>query len=154
MKKFKESKSYGEFCKKWNIGVYFQLRYAEFLLIFQRQNELIGMLEPIFELNFENLKNFNSNLGLHLKSSEVFIESVTNLWDDSVFISPLLPKFWKLTLQLNYRYYAWAFSACDKKKVSNSSDSNAAVTKLNHDANIQVKVSDIIDCFVEPRPRG
>lgn len=49
-------------------------------------------------------------MGLTLKASRAFVEALTTLWDNSVFLEPLRLKVWKLTLQMNYRLFFWAES--------------------------------------------
>lgn len=111
IKCMREHNVYKTLIEKWNLEVYFKMRFVEIAgkfertLLFQNQNKTF-------------IKDENSHY--LLMSSEVLIECVNLCWDDTIFLRPLYHEFWKLTLQLISRYNAWIFSyvkVCETKSM-------------------------------------
>lgn len=59
----------------------------------------------------------------HLHSTEVLEECVRSCWKEDVYLQPLCPKFWRLSLQMFSRYATWIHDlyqeevrSCDLRK--------------------------------------
>ncbi|XP_075997842.1 conserved oligomeric Golgi complex subunit 2 [Genypterus blacodes] len=83
--------SYTSFHNKWNLPVYFQLRFRE----------IAGSLESSIS---DGLEGAAAGSVYHLKVSDVLWSCLMRCWSDKVYLSPLAHRFWKLTLQLYSRY--------------------------------------------------
>ncbi|KAJ3123098.1 Conserved oligomeric Golgi complex subunit 2 [Nowakowskiella sp. JEL0407] len=84
--------SYVEFMKRWQLAVYFQIRF----------NEITAKLEG--GLNSESMSVDNTKDQLRLNSSIALVESIKLCWDEKIYLYGLSHKFWKLTLQIITRY--------------------------------------------------
>uniref|UniRef100_A0A3Q2DBG6 Conserved oligomeric Golgi complex subunit 2 n=1 Tax=Cyprinodon variegatus TaxID=28743 RepID=A0A3Q2DBG6_CYPVA len=91
VKRLRVHPSYTSFNNKWNLPVYFQLRYRE----------IAGRLENTIS---EGLEAAPAGSSFHLQVSEVLWSCLVRCWSDKVYLSPLAHRFWKLTLQLYSRY--------------------------------------------------
>ncbi|KAK5882596.1 hypothetical protein CesoFtcFv8_021165 [Champsocephalus esox] len=92
VKRLRVHPSYTTFQNKWNLPVYFQLRYKE----------IAGNLENAISDGLEAAPAAGS--AFHLQVSEVLWSCLMRCWSDKVYLSPLAHRFWKLTLQLYARY--------------------------------------------------
>ncbi|OWR46985.1 putative oligomeric Golgi complex subunit 2 [Danaus plexippus plexippus] len=81
-----ETPEYKSFLRRWNLPVYFQIRFQE----------VAGGFEG------------------SLKSSPVLQcwRALQDCWSDGIYIEALSHKFWKLSLQLISRYTTWITSIC------------------------------------------
>ena len=79
------------FVHRWNLPVYFQIRFQEIA------GPVEEACQELFALEIGGGK-------FHLKASRVIIEAVASCWKPEVVLKPLAPKFWKLTLQIIARY--------------------------------------------------
>ncbi|XP_068183402.1 conserved oligomeric Golgi complex subunit 2 [Antennarius striatus] len=91
VKRLRAHPSYISFQNKWNLPVYFQLRYKE----------IAGSLENAISDGLEAAPAGNA---YHLQVSETLWSCLVRCWADKVYLSPLAHRFWKLTLQLYARY--------------------------------------------------
>uniref|UniRef100_A0A669BX05 Conserved oligomeric Golgi complex subunit 2 n=1 Tax=Oreochromis niloticus TaxID=8128 RepID=A0A669BX05_ORENI len=91
VKRLRGHPSYTSFQNKWNLPVYFQLRYKE----------TAGRLENAIS---DGLVAAPAGSAYHLQVSEVLWSCLVRCWSDNVYLSPLAHRFWKLTLQLYSRY--------------------------------------------------
>uniref|UniRef100_A0A8D0AL94 Conserved oligomeric Golgi complex subunit 2 n=1 Tax=Sander lucioperca TaxID=283035 RepID=A0A8D0AL94_SANLU len=91
VKRLRVHPSYTSFHNKWNLPVYFQLRYKE----------IAGSLENAIS---DGLEAAPAGSAYHLQVSEVLWSCLMRCWLDKVYLSPLAHRFWKLTLQLYARY--------------------------------------------------
>ncbi|GLD64008.1 conserved oligomeric Golgi complex subunit 2 [Lates japonicus] len=91
VKRLRVHPSYTSFHNKWNLPVYFQLRYKE----------TAGSLENAIS---DGLEAAPAGSAYHLQVSEVLWSCLVRCWSDKVYLSPLAHRFWKLTLQLYSRY--------------------------------------------------
>ncbi|XP_061646072.1 conserved oligomeric Golgi complex subunit 2 isoform X1 [Phyllopteryx taeniolatus] len=83
--------SYVGFHNKWNLPVYFQLRYKE----------IAGSLENAIS---DGLQAAPAGSAYHLQASVSLWSCLTRCWADKIYLAPLAHRFWKLTLQLYSRY--------------------------------------------------
>ncbi|KAM3605827.1 uncharacterized protein V6R79_005444 [Siganus canaliculatus] len=91
VKRLRAHPSYTSFHNKWNLPVYFQLRYKE----------IAGSLENAIS---DGLKAAPAGSAYHLQVSDVLWSCLLRCWADKVYLSPLSHRLWKLTLQLYARY--------------------------------------------------
>uniref|UniRef100_A0A3B4F576 Conserved oligomeric Golgi complex subunit 2 n=1 Tax=Pundamilia nyererei TaxID=303518 RepID=A0A3B4F576_9CICH len=91
VKRLRIHPSYTSFQNKWNLPVYFQLRYKE----------IAGRLENAIS---DGLVAAPAGSAYHLQVSQVLWSCLVRCWSDNVYLSPLAHRFWKLTLQLYSRY--------------------------------------------------
>ncbi|PPQ63986.1 hypothetical protein CVT24_009415 [Panaeolus cyanescens] len=91
--------TYAAFQRKWQLPVYFQLRWKE----------IIGTLEE--SLSGSRLI-YTSNQG-NFTTSQSFATwvAISACWSSDVFIPELNHRFWKLTLQVLHRYSGWVKQA-------------------------------------------
>uniref|UniRef100_A0AAQ5YKU3 Conserved oligomeric Golgi complex subunit 2 n=1 Tax=Amphiprion ocellaris TaxID=80972 RepID=A0AAQ5YKU3_AMPOC len=89
VKRLRVHSSYTSFHNKWNLPVYFQLRYKE--IAGRLENAISDGLEARVPKTFHTV-------------SEVLWFCLERCWSDKVYLSPLAHRFWKLTLQLYSRY--------------------------------------------------
>ncbi|XP_061692846.1 conserved oligomeric Golgi complex subunit 2 [Syngnathoides biaculeatus] len=83
--------SYVGFHNKWNLPVYFQLRYKE----------IAGSLENAIS---DGLQAAPASSAYHLQASASLWSCLTRCWADKIYLPQLAHRFWKLTLQLYSRY--------------------------------------------------
>ncbi|XP_034040757.1 conserved oligomeric Golgi complex subunit 2 [Thalassophryne amazonica] len=91
VKRLRIHPSYTSFQNKWNLPVYFQLRYKD----------IAGSLENAIS---DELQSAPVGSSYHLQVSEVLWSCLLKCWSDKIYLSPLAHRFWKLTLQLYSRY--------------------------------------------------
>ncbi|KNC99298.1 uncharacterized protein SPPG_05552 [Spizellomyces punctatus DAOM BR117] len=113
--------STGEFMRRWQLPVYFQIRFREIATDFEET--------ALASYNYDG--NFTANDGLILPPSTALIVCMQLCWDDSVYLCGLSHRFWKLTLQLLARYTLWVRQALqpDIDVSAISSDSQDAEQK-------------------------
>lgn len=96
--RFRSHESVVEFKEKWNMDVYFQLRF----------NQLAAVVEKAFDEKKPATQE-TPRVGagqLVFPSSRRTWEVMNLCWDESVFLGPLLPEFTKLCVQLLVHYAA------------------------------------------------
>ena len=127
-KQFQNSKDFKEFVKKWPVSVYYSLRHQHVVGAmeealenvvefensqsasngdrgkFEWHNTNWAMSDPCFQLD-------NSPFKLHI-SSLVF-QLLRESWLPEVFLTVLVHKFWRLTLQIIVRYKTFWMSIDD-----------------------------------------
>lgn len=92
----KNSKAYQEFSSRWDLVVYYQIRFQEI----SSSIENILLNQP-----FVLIEDKNSRYKT-LITSTIF-QSIDRCWQKNVFLEPLAYRFWKLTLQCIVRYRIW-----------------------------------------------
>ncbi|XP_013171139.1 PREDICTED: conserved oligomeric Golgi complex subunit 2 isoform X1 [Papilio xuthus] len=92
---------YKRFQKRWNLPVYFQIRFQE----------IAGGFESSLKKSptVENKDGF-----IHKETLKCWV-SLHNCWSDGIYIEALAHKFWKLSLQLLARYASWTTSVCSQQ---------------------------------------
>uniref|UniRef100_A0A2R5LMQ4 Conserved oligomeric Golgi complex subunit 2 n=1 Tax=Ornithodoros turicata TaxID=34597 RepID=A0A2R5LMQ4_9ACAR len=86
--------SYQTFLAKWNLPVYFQLRFQD----------IASQLEACL---LQPLQCSKAGSEFHTSCYEVLWEQLQRCWNPNVFLTPLAHRFWKLTLQLLSRHRQW-----------------------------------------------
>jgi len=91
-----QSKIYREFAQKWDLIVYFQIRF---------QSIVIGIEQTLIDQPF----SFNDEKESQWKTKiiERIFQSIEKCWDEKIFLEPLTHQFWKLTLQCLIRLRTW-----------------------------------------------
>jgi len=95
VERLRKHKSHVTFLSKWNLSVYFQIRFQEIAGTFET-----ALLEGWKRSEDKGTKGI-------LKGTSVLLACLNVCWIPSVFLEPLLHRFWKLTLQLLSRYCEW-----------------------------------------------
>ncbi|KAI8377835.1 uncharacterized protein BYT42DRAFT_614487 [Radiomyces spectabilis] len=97
--------SYAEFMKRWQLPVYFQLRFRE---IVGHAETLLSDLQASSDTLHLKVEN-----ELALPGTKAIAKAIRDCWSDNVFIYGLSHRFWKLTLQLLKRYQSWVVDILD-----------------------------------------
>uniref|UniRef100_A0AAR2K905 Conserved oligomeric Golgi complex subunit 2 n=1 Tax=Pygocentrus nattereri TaxID=42514 RepID=A0AAR2K905_PYGNA len=87
VKRLRAHASYQSFHNKWNLPVYFQLRYKE----------IAGYLDNAIT---DGLEAAPAGSRYRLQVTEVLWSCVCRCWAEHIYLPPLAHRFWKLTLQL------------------------------------------------------
>ncbi|XP_014225281.1 conserved oligomeric Golgi complex subunit 2 [Trichogramma pretiosum] len=99
---FKSHFQYTRFLSKWNLPVYFQIRFQE----------IAGTAESVFSAaistsSIRQKKDSINNEEFILHATNIVWDCLLRIWTDDVFLPQLLARFWKLCLQLCSRYQEW-----------------------------------------------
>ncbi|KAI9009741.1 oligomeric golgi complex component, COG2-domain-containing protein [Gaertneriomyces semiglobifer] len=86
-----------EFMKRWQLPVYFQIRFREIASDFEEACSA--------SISFD--EDIRMDNGIVLSPTTALMVCVQLCWDDAVYLSGLEWRFWKLTLQLIARYAQW-----------------------------------------------
>lgn len=103
---FRASKLLQNFIHRWNLPVYFQIRFQEIGgPVEEACQDLFALEIEAFEAKHTGGGAATENSNFHLKASNVIMNAVGVCWTPkNVFLRPLTQKFWKLTLQIIARY--------------------------------------------------
>ncbi|WWC72121.1 uncharacterized protein I206_106081 [Kwoniella pini CBS 10737] len=96
------SQSYETFERRWQLPVYFQLRWKE----------IVGTLENSLTSAI-NDRYATSNGDWSLNASASIWSALNTTWNEDVFIDELAPRFWRLSLQIVARYGTYLKSTLD-----------------------------------------
>ncbi|XP_028903193.1 conserved oligomeric Golgi complex subunit 2 isoform X2 [Ornithorhynchus anatinus] len=91
VKRLRAHSSYHSFNNKWNLPVYFQIRFRE----------IAAGLERALS---DGLEEAPAGSSYCLLATHVTWASVTRCWSDELFLPLLAPRLWKLTLQILARF--------------------------------------------------
>lgn len=97
IKKFHSHPQYQSFINKWNLPIYFQIRFQE----------IGGPVEFILGGDKKLVFSEASDAILRLAASETVWKSLTKCWSEGIFLKQLTHKFWKLNLLILARYNVW-----------------------------------------------
>ncbi|CAO3646141.1 unnamed protein product [Cunninghamella blakesleeana] len=150
---FRNHPSYNEFMKRWQLPVYFQLRFREIISVVE------GLLnDPIKSVALDSTLKENDDTSLLLPGTITISQAFDKCWADNVFLFVLSDKFWKLTLQLLRRYNIWTTNVIehiveqqqnDKVDNNNSSSSNNSNGDIKTtEEKLMVILSKDIDNFI------
>lgn len=89
----RQQESYKRFLARWNLAIYFQLRFQEIASQLE-----VALSEP---------GKISSGGEFHLLCNECLWNELERCWHPEVFVAPLAHRFWKLTLQLLARHHHW-----------------------------------------------
>ncbi|TRY61811.1 hypothetical protein TCAL_05704 [Tigriopus californicus] len=94
--KFRACQAYGNFFSKWNLAVYFQIRFQE--IASPVETHVKHMFQPAEGHEFQ------------LRITQIAFQAMEKCWDPKHYLDALAHRFWKLTLQILSRF-ATAFQA-------------------------------------------
>ncbi|CAO3624192.1 unnamed protein product [Cunninghamella echinulata] len=131
---FRNHPSYNEFMKRWQLPVYFQLRFREIISVvedFLNDSKKSVALDS----DFQN----NKSTSFILPGTITISQAIDKCWADNVFLFVLSHKFWKLTLQLLRRYNIWATNVIEhileKQQKSDGDKNNNNNNNNNNNSN-------------------
>ncbi|KAG1468639.1 hypothetical protein G6F56_003715 [Rhizopus delemar] len=107
--------SYIEFMKKWQLPVYFQLKFREIV------THVEGALS-----SSSTVKDKNNTL----TETKIMIDTIQKCWSDQVYLYALAHRFYKLTLQLIKRYNVWVVDRLQNANNSTKSTLYSNVQQL------------------------
>lgn len=96
VEEFQTNSHFIRFMEKWDLLVYFQIRFQDIV--------------RDLEISFERDPWLSSSDQWKLLASETVWKSLNKCWEDGVFLSPIAHKFWKLSLQIISRFTTWSRS--------------------------------------------
>ncbi|XP_059058235.1 conserved oligomeric Golgi complex subunit 2 [Achroia grisella] len=120
-----QTAEYRSFQRRWNLPVYFQIRFQE----------IAGSYEAALPMT----PTLENNDGFTLKETYVCWKAMQDCWSDGIYIDTLGHKFWKLTLQMLSRYARWTDNYCSQK-ISSQKNEPTAVNKHLIDNSISIYV--------------
>lgn len=98
----KENSRYKNFLKKWNLPVYFQIRFQE------TANGIETVLsEPISPISGRDSLESLAQNDFCLHATHVVWDNLQRIWQNNVYLSQLFHRFWKFSLQICARYQTW-----------------------------------------------
>lgn len=133
-----------EFLKKWNLPVYFQLRFQE---IVGKCEQVLGtseswspLVHPVFLL----------------KGTSTVWECCEKCFALDVFLVQLLHRSYKLSIQILLRYKLWVQDIIDRAQQPTSENtSGILVASLLHDLEVLIqKLSNFATSIIQPLVRG
>ncbi|CAG9789101.1 unnamed protein product [Diatraea saccharalis] len=126
VKLLRNTSEFKSFQRRWNLPVYFQIRFQE--------------IAGGFETMLQNCPTIENGEGFILKETHSCWKSLLECWTDGIYIEALAHKFWKLSLQLLSRYATWATTICTQKTINPAVDSSL----LN-----KVLIDSIINIYID-----
>ncbi|CAH2094319.1 unnamed protein product [Euphydryas editha] len=96
-----ETPEFKSFLRRWNLPVYFQIRFQE--------------IAGGFEASLKSMPTLESNDDFILLETYKCWKALQDCWSDGIYIEALAHKFWKLSLQLLCRYATWITNICAQK---------------------------------------
>jgi len=93
--RMRQSESFSNLMTHWSLPMYFQIRFQKIARTF-----VTSLMSP-------NDEAADASLGFRLNATCTLWICIETCWKDDVFISPLIHRFWKFTLQLIARYDTW-----------------------------------------------
>lgn len=109
-----------DFRRKWNLNIYFQIRYKDLVAEYE---EVLTM--PMAVPTFDAYKTGELERTL-LVATQRTLRMLSFCWSEKCYLPTLAPKFWKLSLLLLMRYSKWLQKLSmegAKKKNTNGNDS-------------------------------
>ncbi|KAL6266886.1 hypothetical protein P5V15_003714 [Pogonomyrmex californicus] len=135
---------YKTFLKKWNLPVYFQIRFQE----------VAGTIETVLAepISPDSIKGNLISLtqkDFSLHATDAVWDNLLRIWADDIYLFQLFHKFWKLSLQINSRYQTWCQSAMKQvwpviNETNNSSNSERS-TRLNFLVYLYIDIEKLIN---------
>ncbi|CAH1637583.1 unnamed protein product [Spodoptera littoralis] len=131
MKLLHQTSEYKSFQRRWNLPVYFQIRFQEIAGSYEAALQKSPTLEP--------------NDEFVLRETQKCWNAIQECWSDGVYIEALAHKFWKLTLQLLSRYATWANAYCTQRIPSQKYEpTNVNKNLIDNSINIYVDIQSLL----------
>lgn len=123
-------KQYKSFQTRWNLPVYFQIRFQE----------IGGAVEGAFckEFSERSVLSPQSSSKVRLTPIAKALENVSLCWAEGVYLDPLMARFLKLTLQIYARISAWI------DEIANEKQFNPKMWSLKRADILMIILSDIV----------
>ncbi|CAH0594060.1 unnamed protein product [Chrysodeixis includens] len=126
-----QSPEYKSFQRRWNLPVYFQIRFQE--------------IAGSYEAALQKSPSLENNDDFVLKETYKCWCAVQECWAEGVYIEALAHKFWKLTLQLLSRYATWANAYCTQRIPTQKHEpTNVNKNLIDNSINIYVDVQALL----------
>ncbi|XP_053613629.1 conserved oligomeric Golgi complex subunit 2 [Plodia interpunctella] len=119
-----ETAEYKSFQRRWNLPVYFQIRFQE--------------IAGTYESTLHSSPSVENGNGFILKETQACWKALQDCWSDGVYIEAIAHKFWKLSLQLLSRYAHWASEFCMQGDGLSSKIEPTSVNKILIDNSISI----------------
>ncbi|XP_021198347.3 conserved oligomeric Golgi complex subunit 2 [Helicoverpa armigera] len=131
IKLMRDSAEYKSFQRRWNLPVYFQIRFQE----------IAGSYEAVLQKS----PTVEHNNDFVLRETHKCWNAVHECWTEGVYIEALAHKFWKLTLQMLSRYATWANAYCTQRIPSQKFEpTNVNKNLIDNSINIYVDVQTLL----------
>ncbi|XP_043497645.1 conserved oligomeric Golgi complex subunit 2 [Polistes fuscatus] len=143
----KDHLQYKNFLKKWNLPVYFQIRFQE----------IAGTVETAFKepISSDLIKGSANILMLEefsLHTTFIVWNNLHRIWSENIYLSQLFQEFWKLTLQVCSRYQTWACTAVKQKLQESKKSEGIANTNNNSKLDFLIHLYCDVEKFVNGLP--
>ncbi|WWC91827.1 uncharacterized protein L201_006774 [Kwoniella dendrophila CBS 6074] len=127
----RESQSFLSFERRWQLPVYYQLRWKE----------IVGTLEnSLSTITTDNkFTSSSTNEEWLLQASSSISNAIETTWSEDVFIDQLAPRFWRLSLQIIARYGTYLQSTLDTFNIGEEAETT------HEDAAMRFTASAIVD---------
>nr|XP_034193274.1 conserved oligomeric Golgi complex subunit 2 [Osmia lignaria] len=102
----KENPQYKRFLIKWNLPVYFQIRFQEIASAVETV-----LTEPISPACVKGTLETFTQKHFSLHATYIIAINIQRIWSKDVYLSQLFHRFWKFTLQICARYQMWIHRA-------------------------------------------
>lgn len=115
--------TFGAFERRWQLPVYFQLRWKE--IVGKLEDTLntasrISIGTPLYPTEVYNCPYADvlSDVDVQQGSPQAqgVVEAIRTCWQDDVYLDELGHRFWRLTLQIIYRYKNWLDAALPQRE--------------------------------------
>ncbi|KAG5327195.1 COG2 protein, partial [Pseudoatta argentina] len=135
---------YKNFLKKWNLPVYFQIRFQE----------IAGTVEAVLAepISPDSVKANLTSLTqkeFSLYATDVVWDNLLRIWTDDIYLYQLFHRFWKLSLQISSRYQTWCQNSMKQiwpviNETNNSNDSERS-TRVNFLVYLYIDIEKLIN---------
>ncbi|KAF3428619.1 hypothetical protein E2986_03735 [Frieseomelitta varia] len=120
-----KNSQYKNFLKKWNLPVYFQIRFQEIASGIETV-----LIEPISPASVKGTLESLTQSEFSLHATCIVWENLQRIWDDNMYLYQLFHRFWKLSLQICARYRIWIQSVL--KEVWPIENETSNLNKVEH----------------------
>lgn len=115
--KWHKNIQYQNFHTRWNLPVYFQIRFQE----------IGGEMESICSKTINDNNVYTNNDELKLKSFDTSWKCIVKCWSTGVYLSEIFIRFWTFTLQLISRQCTWIDDSLANDNITNKIDFFVAI---------------------------
>ncbi|KAK9498617.1 hypothetical protein O3M35_003210 [Rhynocoris fuscipes] len=134
-----EHPSFTNFMERWNLPVYFQIRFQEIVRTIEMAN-----------VN-ENYKSDSKDW--KLIASETTWNCLNRCWDQGIYLIPIAHKFWKLSLQIISRYTVWCKDIISSKSPPFKLDMNFLVFLYSDIETFLERLPDFLKLSISKLPK-
>ncbi|XP_012215519.1 conserved oligomeric Golgi complex subunit 2 isoform X1 [Linepithema humile] len=137
---------YKSFLKKWNLPVYFQIRFQEIA-----GNVETILAEPVSPDSVKGSLTSLTQKDFSLHATCIVWDNLLRIWADDIYLYQLFHKFWKLSLQICSRYQTWCQNTMKQVwpviNETNSSSNSEHSTRLNFLVYLYTDVEKLINAL-------